>query len=184
MNLPISTGIKMLSRINQFVAAVKAKITPADNDFIGGELTPDEQGLFYGMSLPDQRHALNVAYTALGLAANRELDLQLLVRGALLHDVGRQRGDVSTGDKIITVLARRVAPHRARRWARAGKGDRVANLRHAFHVHFHHPERSARFLAAIGEEQALLDIVRRHHEAPAEDDPQELTLLRQADNLN
>ena len=45
-------------------------------------------------------------------------------------------------------------------------------------------ERSARLLAAAGCEAALVEAVKRHHKAPEAGEPPELTLLRQADDLN
>jgi len=175
----------MRNRVRQVLAAITARVSVADRQYLARQLTPEEQALFYGMNLPDQRHALNVARTALQLAGDRPgVDRQLLVRCALLHDVGKMRGDVSTWDKILTVLAHQVAPLRAAAWGRPGRGGRLNNLRHAFHVYFHHPGRGAEMLTAIGAEARVVAIVRRHHEAPAVDDSPELALLRQADEQN
>ncbi|WP_346354813.1 HD domain-containing protein [Azotosporobacter soli] len=149
------------------------------------KLREAEQRLFWGMSLPDQRHVLNVAYTAIRLAAGKEnLDVQLLVRCALLHDVGRQNGDVSTWDKIIAVLLHAAMPKAAMSWAKEGRGGKIDNVRHAVYIYFNHPKRSAIFLREIGTESDVIEIVSRHHKAPVKDEPPELALLRQADSLN
>lgn len=175
----------MWRRIRQVVAAVTAQITAADRTFVAEYLTPGEQALFYGMNLPDQRHALNVAYTAITLlAAEQSVDRRLLLRCALLHDVGRMQGDASTADKVLTVIMHKCLPRYAKRWARLGRGGRLANVRHALYVYFHHPVRSAALLRAAGTEAAVTDIVARHHAAPQTDDPPELLLLRRADDLN
>jgi len=175
----------MLNRFKQVVAALSATITAADHHYIRKNLKAEERSLFYGMNLPDQRHALNVAYTALVLARDRTgVDEELLVKSALLHDVGKVRGDVSTMDKILTVIAHKLASSWFRGWGKYGRGSKLANLRHAVHIYFHHPERSADMLAAIGTGQDIVGIVRRHHEAPEDGDPLELTILRQADNLH
>lgn len=175
----------MLKRIKQVVTALTATITEADRDFVGRELRPSEQQLFWNMNKPDQRHALNVAYTALHLAKNRtDIDRPLLIQCALLHDVGKVKGDVSTIDKITAVIAHKVAPHWVQKWAKEGRGSKVANLRHAFHTYFHHAGRSAAFLKQIGSSEAVIAIVSHHHEKPAVHDVPELTLLREADDLN
>jgi putative nucleotidyltransferase with HDIG domain len=175
----------MLKRINQVVSALTATITDADRDFVGRELRPAEQRLFWNMNKPDQRHALNVAYTALRLAKDRtDIDKQLLTQCALLHDVGKVKGDVSTFDKIAAVIAYKIAPDWARKWAKEGRGSKVANLRHAFHTYFHHAGRSAAFLKQIGSGAPVIAIVSRHHDAPGFHDIPELTLLREADELN
>lgn len=172
----------MITRVRQVVSAFTARISQADKDFVAAHLNPPEQALFWGMNLPDQRHALNVAYTAGRLAGgNDRIDCRLLTKCALLHDVGKVYGDVSTADKIITVIAHRLAPHWAKRWGRPGRGNKLQNLRHAFYVYFHHPARSAALLQQAGTAAAIADIVAKHHTAPAKDDPPELEILRQAD---
>lgn len=175
----------MLNRVRQVWSAINARVTPADEYFVRQHLRERELALFWAMSLPDRRHVLNVAYTAIRLAEGSEsLDGKLLIRCALLHDVGRQNGDVSTIDKIIAVLLHKLLPRAAKTLAREGRGGRVANLRHALYVYFNHPQRSAALLQTAGAEEILIAIVARHHKAPADGDPTELVLLRQADGLN
>jgi putative nucleotidyltransferase with HDIG domain len=185
-NWPISVAtVIMPNRFKQVLAALTAKITAADREFIRENLKAEERSLFYGMNLPDQRHALNVAYTALALAQDRTgVNLELLVKSALLHDVGKVRGDVSTMDKILTVMIHKLAPGWSRGWGRFGRGTKLANLRHAVYIYFHHPERSAELLATVSVRQEILGIVRRHHEEPQDNEPVELAILRQADNLH
>ena len=175
----------MLKRVKQVVAAVTAEITPEDRLFVNQYLNKQEQTLIWGMNLPDQRHVLNVAYTALALAKNREnVDLNLLVTCALLHDVGKVKGDVSTVDKIVTVIGHKVSPGWAKKWGRLGRGNKLKNLRHAFYIYFHHAQRSATMLEKIGVRSQVVEIVAKHHKAPADHDPLELLILRQADDLN
>lgn len=177
--------IDMWTRVKQFWSALTAKLTAEDRVFVAANLNPAEQALFYGMNLPDQQHALQVAYTALRLAgAQAAVDRSLLVKCALLHDVGKRKGDVSTWDKVLTVLAHRLAPVRAEAWGRRGRGNRLDNIRHAFYVYFHHPERSAELVRALGAGDAVADIIKRHHEPEAAGEPVELILLRRADNMH
>ena len=167
------------------ISALTARITEADRQFIGQHLLPGEAALFWQMNLPDQRHALNVAYTALELAAQeRGINQDLLLKCALLHDVGKVKGDVSTADKIITVILDKIAPDWVRKWGRSGRGGKIANLRHAVHTYYHHAARGAAMLSAAGVAAEITGIVARHHEAPADGEPPELRLLRTADSLN
>ena len=113
----------MWNRIRQVISALTAVIEPQDRRFIEAHLEKEEQKLFWQMNLPDQRHVLNVAYTALQLSkAHLHIKHELLVKCALLHDVGKIKGDVSTLDKIITVLAHNLFPAWAKRWGRCGRG--------------------------------------------------------------
>lgn len=175
----------MLNRINQVISALTAKITEQDEVFLAEHLNAREQKLFWQMNLPDQRHALNVTYTALKLAQNKAgLNLTVLTKGALLHDVGKVRGDVSTLDKIATVIAHKLFPGWAKSWGKMGRGSKLANVRHAFYIYFNHASRSAAMLKQIGANPLVTDIVGKHHKAPAESDPPELIILRAADNMN
>ncbi|MEG6586378.1 HD domain-containing protein [Dendrosporobacter sp. 1207_IL3150] len=174
----------MLTRIRQVLSAFTAYINSKDKAFVGKYLTKAEQDLFWGMNLPDQRHSLNVAYTAIKLAEGSAIDRILLIKCALLHDVGKVKGDVSTLDKIITVAAHMIAPEWAKNWGREGRGSKIDNLRHAFYIYFSHPAKSARFLLEAHSGQQVVSIVLQHHKTPAEQDPPELTILRDADNLH
>jgi putative nucleotidyltransferase with HDIG domain len=175
----------MLNRMKQVFAAVTASITQKDREFVNCYLNSKAQKLFWAMNVPDQRHVLNVAYTALHLAEGQEnINVGLLVKCALLHDVGKVKGDVSTFDKIITVIGDHLLPNWAKKWEKQGRGNKVSNLRHAFYIYFHHAEISAAMLKDIGECTELIEIIARHHKAPAENDPLELTLLRKSDSLH
>ena len=174
----------LFQRVKQFLAALTARVTANDRQLVSQALSLEESQLFWAMNLPDQRHTLNVAYTAMKLARKwPTIDRQLLLRCALLHDVGKIKGDLSTYDKIITVLAHKASPRWARSWGRYGRGNKLANVRHAFYIYFHHSARSAAMLRELGLEQEAA-IVAKHHEAPAGDEPLELVLLRQADELH
>lgn len=175
----------MFKRVKQVISALTATINKADRDFVSQHLQPSEQKLFWNMNKPDQRHALNVAYTALHLAEERtDINQQLLIQCALLHDVGKVKGDVSTFDKIVAVMAHKAAPHWAEKWARQGRGSRIDNLRHAFYTYFYHAKSSSFLLKQINCNPVATAIVGSHHEAPADNEPPELTVLRKADDLN
>ena len=173
-------------RAKQFWAAITAHITIEDSIWVNGILSPREASLFWRMNLPDQPHAIRVAQSALVLAqrVREDVDTELLLRGALLHDVGKVYGDVSTADKVITVIGHKFAPRMMRSWGREGRGSRLDNLRHACYVYFHHPRRSAEFLKEIGAEKELIELVFHHHEPMVHGERIELTLLRQAEELH
>lgn len=167
------------------MSAITARIDVSDKTFIAKYLSTAEAKFFYNMNLPDQRHALNVAYTALELAGEqKQVDQELLIKCALLHDVGKIKGDVSTADKIITVILDKATPAWAKSWGRQGRGGKLANLRHAVYIYYHHAARGAAMLCEAGMPPQLTEIIAKHHEAPTVGEPSELTLLRTADNLN
>ncbi|SFL79527.1 HDIG domain-containing metalloprotein [Pelosinus propionicus] len=173
----------ILHRIKQVIAALNASITQKDKVFIERYLSSRAQSLFWAMNVPDQRHVLNVAYTSLRLAEYRkDVNIELLIKCALLHDVGKVKGHISTADKIITVIGDYFCSSRLKKWSRQGRGNKLANLRHAFYVYFHHAAISAAMLKEIGESPKVIEIIAKHHKTPADDDPLELTLLRESDS--
>ncbi len=179
--------IRLYRRVIQFIRAITASINFTDERFLADYLTAAEQKLFRQMSIPDQRHSFNVAYTAQQLAERSTgIRLRLLTRAALLHDVGRT--NLSTADKVLAVLFSAAFPFRAQQWA--GNKD----LRHPhgiaarFHqrlfVYYQHGAMGARRLQQLGSDREIVKMVARHHQKAADDDPAELALLRQADQMN
>lgn len=172
----------MMKRVRQFFRALFADVSAEDRAFAKKHLDERQRVLFFGVSVPDQQHAIRTARTALSLAesATGEIDLPLLTRCALLHDVGRKKGDLGTCGKTFAVLFAALFP----RFARAcGRDESNGIIARKMHVYFHHPEIGADALSSMGYSQEA-EIIRKHHKAPAEDDPPELRILRMADELN
>lgn len=173
-----------MRRVKQVLSALRAKVTPADKAFAARHLTPSELALFWQMSIPDQRHCLNVAYTAANLTDKLQgINRTALIKAALLHDIGRKSGDVSTADKIIAVIGRAVCGGGfAKTWGKQGRGDVWQNLRHALYVSANHPEIGANLLRSVGTEDQVVDLVRCHHQPAGLACSPELSLLQQADD--
>ena len=171
----------MIGRIRQFVRAITAHVTAADRAYVASVLPEAALPLFYAMHRADQRHALNVARTARELAkarqaAGKTVDTAFLERCALLHDVGRRKGDLDIFGKVFCVLAVHFFPARSRRWAEDGTSRMLV-------VYYHHPRIGAELLRGIGLEREA-EVIERHHEAASADDAIELRLLRLADEAN
>lgn len=173
----------MMKRIRQFFHAVFANVAAEDRAFLEQNLTGGQQALFFGMSVPDQCHALRTAHTAISLAGNAEgkVDFPLLTRCALLHDIGRRDGEFGIFWKCFAVLFADLFPSQAQAYGEGAHGDGV--LYRKMRVYYHHAEIGAAMLLREGF-AAEAEIVRRHHKAPAEDDPPELRILRMADEMN
>ena len=105
----------MIKRIRQFWRAIKAKLTVEDKVFIDKYLNDEEQKLFFAMRVYDQRHVLNVAYTAQKIIEQKQyenVDYNLLIRACLLHDVGRTAKDICLMDKVTSVLLGKFLPQK------------------------------------------------------------------------
>ena len=164
-------------RIKQFIRAVTARFTVEDGKYISAHLSAEEQKLFFAMSIADQAHCLRTAYTIerLIIADKRGVDKEFLIRCALLHDVGRRAGDLTIKGKIFVVLVTTFAPKFAERLELNGN--------RALYVYHNHAELGAQKVQRIGLFKEA-KIIAKHHAPPKPDDPQELKLLRMADNEN
>lgn len=175
----------MKQRIIQFWRAVNASLNDKDIAFVNRYLNEKEQKLFFAMRIYDQRHALNVSYTACDLMKNRHVDEKLLLKACLLHDVGRTKRDICLLDKVFAVLLDKYLPKTARKLAKYEKNAQTFWLkrRHALFVYYHHADIGAAMLQKIGLEQ-IAEIIRYHHSPPKRSDCRELIILRKADSLN
>ncbi|HJG06866.1 MAG TPA: HD domain-containing protein, partial [Megamonas hypermegale] len=120
----------MIQRIKQFVRAVKARLNDDDLNFINAYLNAKEQNLFFAMQIYDQRHVLNVAYTAKKLMQRNHSNVneRLLLKACLLHDVGRTANDIFLLDKVFAVLLDKYLPSVAHKLAKYNKD----NTNHCF----------------------------------------------------
>ena len=161
-------------RVRQFFQALGAKLTLEDGRYISTHLTAAEQKLFFAMDVEDQCHSLRTAYAIERFAIEDKagVDREFLIRCALLHDVGRVKGDMSILGKVAAVLASDYFPGVGAMLER--RGSRL------MYVYKHHAELSGKKLQEIGLFKEA-KIVVRHHSPPSPNDPKELKLLRLAD---
>lgn len=174
-----------MNRMGQFFRAVFARISKDDAAYIRKHLSPGAQELFFGMNLADQYHALQVAYTAECLAdAEKEpLDREFLIRCALLHDVGRGKGDMGILGKVAAVLLHDLFPKRSRKWANPRCHHFYEYPGYMMYVYYYHPVIGAEKLLAAGFGEEA-EVVRLHHRPLAEEDSLVLRILKQADGMN
>lgn len=183
----------MLRRIFQVIHALTAKMESQDYRLVAAYLDAREQSLFYAMDINSQKHAVKVALTCLNLAARHpSVNRKLLVRAALLHDIGKQQGDLTTLYRIIFVITDKLFPWLGMTLAKQGNAlirQQLPDLpwqklRHAFFVLYSHPVLGSRKAEAVGVEPEILELIARHHNPHLPGEPLELTILREADNLN
>lgn len=173
--------MSMRGRVRQFVRAVTERMGEEDHAFVRANLPDKALPLFYAMHPADQVHVRNVAYTALALAKAHglpEKQRAFLIRCALLHDVGRRRGDLDILGKVFAVLMMHGLPRVSERLM-----ERPGRLGHALFVYRHHPAIGAALLRGIGMEEEAR-VIERHHMAEVAGDSLVLSLLREADARN
>ncbi len=171
----------MIQRVRQFFRALHAHLSENEKRLVAAHLNEEERRLFYAMHPIDQAHAVHVAETAARLADEAEeqgcgMPREFLLRCALLHDVGRVKGDLDLWGKVWAVLAHHYLPKLSRRLA---DGKCV----HFLYVYYHHAEIGAEKLRAIGDDD-IADVIRWHHSPAKPGDGMALNLLREADERN
>ena len=116
--------------------------------------------LFQSMSRADQQHALRVCR---GLQA-RGCANQDMLAAALLHDVGKARGNVPFWTRPLIVLGKRLAP---RLLARLAVHPRAAQSRwrQALGYAWWHAEIGADMAAQVGLSERSVLYIRTHHQA-------------------
>ena len=174
----------MMQRVRQFLRALRAEISAGDRRYVSEYLSEAEQELFYAMHEIDQYHALHVAHTAEQLAEDfPRAERRFLLRCALLHDVGRVKGDLDLWGKVFCVLMVGCFPNCSRNYGKAQCVRLWDKPAHALYVYYHHAEIGAEKLRQIGvaKEAALIE---RHHRMEMPGDSLELRLLREADKRN
>jgi len=178
----------MKQRIHQFVRALFGRLDSADYEFVRSYLSPAEQKLFYDMHDADRYHAFHVALTAKELYAKHgTLDSDeyiLLMRCALLHDIGRVKGTADIWGKVLAVLADRffpfIIPYFLQRKNINGVCGRIGT---ALYVHIAHPYIGAEKLRRIGDIREA-EMVQQHQKKAAPEDSLVLSILKQADAQN
>ena len=157
-------------RVDQFRRAVFARVSPEEIREISVILTQDELDLFNAMSVVDQRHSLDVYYTALGLLAEYPgADPTLTKRAVLLHDLGKSKFSLTLLDRILATLPRPLV------------GTLFpAKAEHVFDYRDLHPGYSAEMVV----DERLKSWVKVHYQEVKEEDPPELKILKIADRMN
>lgn len=169
--------IWFFKKAEQFFRALVADVSADDRNYIAKHLNTAEQKLFFAMSIVDQSHSLHVAYTIerLVIEDKKDVDRNFLIRCALLHDIGRVKGDLNIFAKVFAVLVTEFFPNFADKLEK--RGNRI------IYVYRHHAEIGARKLQNLKLYRES-KIIARHHSPPKSDDPKELKLLRVADDEN
>jgi hypothetical protein len=137
-------------RLKQFWQALSAASRPSAPP----DLAPELRDLFLRMPAADRAHGLHTHN--LLAATTRPPDL---LAAALLHDAGKSRPEIHLWDRVLYVLAARLAPAWLQRQVSIPGTTCWAGL-----VALHsHAEQGARLVALAGGAPRLVALIRHHH---------------------
>ncbi len=170
----MSPFTRLAYRFRQFRLAFFGPWPPVPDEALSPYLSPTLMTIFRRMTPSEQVHSLSV----LGRLCDSSQSDPDLLAAALLHDVGKSLSPLSVWERILIVLGKRFFPWAVKRW---GDGE-PRGLRRPFLVSARHPAWGADLVAAAGASPRTVDLVLRHQDFPAADDPL-LTILQQADDF-
>ncbi|MFC1517808.1 HDIG domain-containing metalloprotein [Candidatus Margulisiibacteriota bacterium] len=172
------------SYVKSFLKALFPKLTPGDIEFLRSHLSKQEQILFYRMSAMDQKHCLDTAYAAQAAAHSQKINQKMLLKIALLHDIGKVKWSPPLLYRIWSVLFDHLLPPLAKYLAKKGKKEKTGKLSRSLYIKKEHGTLSAQMLKELDWGEGPLYIIAHHHDTPKEKDPAELKILRKADLEN
>ncbi len=172
--------------VRRIISCFYPVILPEDITVIETYLDEPSKFLFYQMSKFDQQHSLAVAKTVLkkkqkGLSEKERL---LLVKAALLHDVGKIEGDFDFWSRILVGIVRRFFPFIRRRLAMTNPTSWWERFRYCLYVDLIHPARGAHLARLFGAEPTVVEMIKRHHEPRRRHRLAALKYLQAADSRN
>lgn len=162
-----------MHRVGQFVAHVRARVQPEEEELVARVLPPGGRRLFAEMPIADRRHGLDVAQS-LQRAGHDDADL---LGAALLHDAAKGHR-MRLWHRVAGVLLESFAPRLLRRLA---SGD-PSSWRHPFHLYLHHGPMSSELAVTAGCSPRLGAFIRG--EATCDADARLLRALDDADDAS
>jgi putative nucleotidyltransferase with HDIG domain len=122
-------------------------------------LTPREFDLFDQLQPSEQAHALNILSQ---LEQTGQQD-SILLRAALLHDIGKARHRLTLWGRVLIVLGGRFLPGSAAQW---GTGE-PRGWKRPFVIAAQHPAWGAQMAAQAGSLPEIIELIRSHQDANA-----------------
>ncbi len=173
-----------LGIIKRITDSWASTLATADLQLVDSYLDDPGKFLFFQMDLIDQMHAVSVARTVMTEAQPTDENYELLVKAALLHDIGKIQGDFNLATRIFVGVIRRAFPLIRDKLAKPQPQTFWDRIRYSCYVDLVHPGRGAQMAKVLGIESFVVELIRRHHDPTQANQSLYLTCLQNADNRN
>lgn len=147
-------------RVKQFYVNVTDKMTEKDYDYANEILNKKELELFMKLSKSEQKHSIRIAKDIEFIIDNNETDDEeilknrnLLMKSALLHDIGKITKRLNVIDKSIIVILNKLTK---------GKLKSIKTSK-KIQCYYNHGSYGYEILKDIIDDTVILDIVKNHH---------------------
>ncbi|GAB6180745.1 HD domain-containing protein [Desulfotomaculum defluvii] len=174
----------MINRVKQFWFAIFSRMSKDDIRFIQKYLDKKEQSLFWQMDRPTQTHCVRVAKTCLLLSSDNHdsINRTLLIKAALLHDIGKPAKVIRTIDRVFIVLLGALVSKTPRDLLK--QINNTGRFAKALSAHLEHPQRGAKMAREHNLHPDIIYLIKHHHRETVLSIPAELSILKKADELN
>jgi putative nucleotidyltransferase with HDIG domain len=159
-------------RVRQFVRGLTAPVIHIDYALAREHLDREEMALFQRLPAHEKRHALDTARTIEEFQVGHNKDV--LIKAALLHDIGKSGSGIGIVRKSVMVLMDRYFSSISRNLSKRIK---------MFGIYYNHPDIGANMLESIGTDVQVVQLV-RYHQSAGMDDIEGLDYLKKADSIN
>jgi len=147
-------------RVKQFYINVTDKMTQEDYKYVKSIINEEEFKLFNKLLKSEQKHSVRIAKYIENIIDNNLIDdseiinnKKLLIKVALLHDVGKSRKAINVIDKSIIVILNKLTKGKLRNFKKSKK----------IQCYYNHGEYSYELLSKVTDDKKLLEIIRNHH---------------------
>lgn len=143
----------MIYRLKQFYWGIIAKISSEDIKFIREYLDDRELKLFNRLSIYEQAHCIRTAKAVNNIYFHNKIDSNILIKVALLHDIGKIKKRLNLIDKSILVILDKLTRGKIRKFNNIKRVD----------VYYNHGDKGYEILKDYNYNDRFLYLVKNHH---------------------
>lgn len=147
-------------RVKQFYVNVTDKMTKKDYDYAKEILNSKELELFMKLSKSEQKHSIRIAKDIEFTIDNKEIkdeeilkNKNILVKSALLHDIGKITKRLNVIDKSVIVILNKLTNGKLKKMKKSKK----------IQCYYNHSSYGYEILKDMIDNEIILDIVKNHH---------------------
>lgn len=163
-----------LYRIKQFMWAAKSLLDDVDIEYVNKYLNTEERKLFNQLRKTDQQHCIRVCKTAIDLSKDKDIDLKVVGKAALLHDIGKGEYGLNIFEKSVMVIMDKVSKGKLKKYNKFKQVD----------SYYNHPSKGADMLKEFNiYDKEFIDTIKYHHDRNVNKNKL-LNIIRESDNKN
>lgn len=163
----------MFKRVEQFFCYLTASVDSEDKIYLHKHLNSDERDLFNKLAIHEQKHSINVARDVEKICRENSIDSSILIKAALMHDIGKIKEKLSLVEKSVIVILDSFSRGRLKKLSKIKK----------INIYYNHAEEGSNLLSKLSANEKLLYLV-RNHDNPNVVDNLELNILKKCDDKN